>query len=106
MTKRLTVSLPDDLAAELERLPAGQVSGFVAEALRRRRLSDAARAALAAAGHRDFPFDPVGAHQRLAAGRVDTQTRDAAVARVAGLTGTDPDVVDEILSRSAATSGW
>lgn len=106
MTKRLTISLPDDLAIELERLPAGQVSGFVAEALRRRRISDSARAALHAAGHREFPFDPVGAQQRLAADRVDAQTRDAAVGRIAGLIGQDPDALAEQLGRSAAASGW
>ncbi|HEX8346871.1 MAG TPA: hypothetical protein VF657_19345 [Actinoplanes sp.] len=106
MTRRLTISLPDDLAAELDRLPSGQVSGFVAEALRRRRISDDARAALDAAGHRDFPFDPDGARQRLAAGRIDAQTRDAAVARAAVLTGMDRDAMAEQLGRSAATSGW
>jgi predicted RNA binding protein with dsRBD fold (UPF0201 family) len=40
--------------AELDDLPAGQVSGSIAEALRRRRISDTARAALTAAGHRGF----------------------------------------------------
>jgi hypothetical protein len=74
--------------------------------VRRRRISDDARAALAAAGHRDFPFDPIGARQRLSAGRIDAPTRDAALVRVADLTGMDPDAVTENVSRSAATSGW
>ena len=87
-------------------LPAGQVSGYVAEAPRRRRTSDSARAALGAAGHRDFPFDPAGAAQRLAAGRVDPQTRDAAIARVAALTGQDRDAVSQQLDRSAEAAGW
>lgn len=106
MTKRLTISLPDDLAAELDKLPAGQVSGFVAEALRRRRISDTARDALRAAGHRDFAFDPAGAEQRLAAGRVDAPTRDAAVSRLAALSGRDRDAIIEQLGRSTAASEW
>lgn len=106
MTRRLTISLPDDVAAELDDLPAGQVSGFVAEALRRRRISDAARAALTAAGHREFPFDPAGAQHRLAAAPVDASTRDAAVARLAELSGQDRDVILEQLGRSAAAAGW
>lgn len=106
MTRRLTISLPDDLAAELDGLPVGQVSGFVAEALRRRRISDSARAALSAAGHPEFPFDPAGAQQRLAVGPVDEQTRDAAVTRLAALSGRDRDTICEQLGRSAAAAGW
>src|SRR5690242_3679816 len=106
MTRRLTISLPDDLASELDELPAGQISRFVAEALRRRRISDTARAALHAAGHREFPFDPAGAHERLAESRVDVQARQAAVARLAALTGQDHETVSEQLDRSAEAVGW
>ena len=106
MTRRLTISLPDDVVTELDQLPAGQVSGFVAEALRRRQISDSARAALHAAGHGDFPFDPAGAAQRLAVGRVDPQIRESAIARVAALTGQDRDAVNEQLDRSAKAAGW
>jgi hypothetical protein len=93
MTKRVTVSLPDDEAEVLDALPGGQVSAYVAEALRRRRVSDAARAALAAAGHRDFPYDPAGAAERLAAGRVGAGLQAAAIGRVAALTGQQPAAV-------------
>lgn len=106
MTRRLTISLPDDVATELDELPTGQVSSFVAEALRRRRVSDAARAALGAAGHRDYPFDPAGAAQRLAAGRVAPSARSAAIAQVAALTGQDPETMARQLDRSAEAAGW
>jgi hypothetical protein len=106
MTRRLTISLPDDIVTELDELPAGQVSGFVAEALRRRRVSDAARAALGAAGHRDYPFDPAGAAQRLAVGRVAPSARTAAITQVAALTGQDPEIMARQLDRSAEAAGW
>ncbi|MFD0787954.1 hypothetical protein ACFQZ8_28940, partial [Micromonospora azadirachtae] len=65
--------MPDDVAEQLAALPARQVSAYVTEALRRRRISDDMRATLRAAGHKDFPYDPIGAAQRLAAQQVSPE---------------------------------
>jgi hypothetical protein len=83
MSRRLTISVPDDVAEQLDGIPPRQVSAYVTEALRRRRTSDQMRAALAMAGHVEYPYDPEGAMQRLSAGRVDAAVRDAALARFA-----------------------
>ena len=48
MTRKLAISLPDDVAARLDREP--NVSAFIAEALRARMHAEQARAALTAAG--------------------------------------------------------
>jgi hypothetical protein len=92
MTRRVTISVPDDVADQLEAIPARQVSAYVAEALRRRRASDEMRSILAAAGHRDYPYDPEGAARRLAAGRVDPQVREAAIAKLAKAAGVSVEV--------------
>ncbi|MEV6373603.1 hypothetical protein [Micromonospora musae] len=102
MSRRVTISVPDDVAEQLEALPARQVSAYVTEALRRRRISDDMRAALRAAGHGDFPYDPVGAAQRLAAHQVSPEARDAAIARVAELLGRSADELRAELDRRSA----
>ncbi|MFC4019147.1 hypothetical protein ACFOW4_14515 [Micromonospora sp. GCM10011542] len=85
MSRRVTISVPDDVAEQLDALPARQVSAYVTEALRRRRVSDDMRAALRAAGHREFPYDPAGAVRRLATRQVTPEMREAAIARAAEL---------------------
>jgi hypothetical protein len=50
MTKRITISLPDDVAAFVEKAGADNVSGYVADVLRRRMRADSLRAQLAARG--------------------------------------------------------
>jgi hypothetical protein len=85
MTRRVTISVPDDVADQLDALPHRQVSAYVTEALRRRRTADDMRAVLAAAGHRDFDHDPTGAAGRIAAVRVSPAARAAALRRVAEL---------------------
>ncbi|MEV6368155.1 hypothetical protein AB0L86_14820 [Micromonospora musae] len=102
MSRRVTISVPDDVAEQLEALPARQVSAYVTEALRRRRISDDMRAALRAAGHGDFPYDPVGAAQRLAAHQVSPEARDAAIARAAELLGRPADELRAELNRRSA----
>jgi hypothetical protein len=81
MTKRVTVSLPDDIAAILDALPTGEVSPFVAEALRRRQQAEDMRVILRRAGHGEYPYDPQGALRRIEAARVPPelaeQTRTA-----------------------------
>ncbi|MEU8020413.1 ribbon-helix-helix protein, CopG family [Micromonospora parva] len=57
MGRRVTISVPDDVAEQLDALAARQVSAYVTEALRRRRISDGTRAALEATGH-DGPGSP------------------------------------------------
>ena len=83
MSRRVTISLPDDVAAQLDELPARSVSGYVTEALRRRKTADDMRAALRRAGHREYPPDTAGAARRRAAARVDPAVREAAIARLA-----------------------
>ncbi|MFC5924041.1 hypothetical protein [Micromonospora vulcania] len=81
MSRRVTISVPDDVAEQLLALPARQVSAYVTEALRRRRTPDD----MQAAGHGEFPYDPQGAAQQLAVRQVTPEMRDAAIARVAEL---------------------
>lgn len=101
MSRRVTISVPDDVAEQLDALPARQVSAYVTEALRRRRTSDDMRVALAAAGHRKFPYDPAGAAQRLAERRIAPEVREAAIARLAESTGRPVDEVRAELDRRA-----
>jgi hypothetical protein len=49
MTQRITISLPDDVAAYAER--AGNTSGFIADVLRRRMRTDGLRAQWASLGY-------------------------------------------------------
>ncbi|MEU5942255.1 hypothetical protein ABZ807_24415 [Micromonospora sp. NPDC047548] len=102
MSRRVTISVPDDVAEQLDALPARQVSAYVTEALRRRRVSDDMRAALRAAGHGEFPYDPIGAAQRLAAREVTPEAREAAIARVAELLGRPADELRAQLDRRSA----
>ncbi|WP_430781818.1 hypothetical protein [Actinoplanes sp. G11-F43] len=98
MTKKVTVSLPDDVGAALEGLPAGQRSARVVLALRRLDESDQVRALLQQSGFPLFPVDPVGAHQRAGGTAVGDDAYQAAVARVAELTGT---TAEELATRLA-----
>jgi hypothetical protein len=102
MSRRVTISVPDDVAEQLDAIPARQVSAYVTEALRRRRVSDDMRAALSAAGHRDYPYDPEGAAHRLARRRISPQAREAAIARLAETIGRPVDEVRSEVDRNAA----
>jgi hypothetical protein len=102
MTRRVTISVPDDVAEQLDAIPVRQVSAYVVEALRRRRASDGLRATLLAAGHRDFPYDPDGAARRLAERRVTADAREEAILRLAELEGRPPDEVRAQIDRTAA----
>jgi|SRR5258705_1723153 hypothetical protein len=93
MTRRVTISVPDDVADHLDAIPSRQVSAYVTEALRRRHASDDLRLALRTAGHREYPHDPHGALQRMASGRVSVGARETALARFANLSGQPLDVV-------------
>jgi hypothetical protein len=101
MSRRVTISVPEDVAEQLDAIPARQVSAYVTEALRRRRSSDDMRTALAAAGHRDYPYDPEGATRRLAARRVSPEVRDGAIARYARSMGQSVDEARAELDRRA-----
>jgi len=102
MTRRVTISVPDDVAEQLDALPARQVSAYVTEALRRRRVSDDMRSALRAAGHGEFPYDPIGAAQRLSSHQVTAEVREAAIARAAQLLGRPADALRAELDRRSA----
>ncbi|MGX6601266.1 hypothetical protein ACWKSP_03875 [Micromonosporaceae bacterium Da 78-11] len=65
MTTRVTVSLPDDVAAQLADLPARQVSAYITEAVRRRTAGDAIRTALGMAGHGEYSYDLSASLARL-----------------------------------------
>jgi hypothetical protein len=93
MTRRVTISVPDDVADHLDGIPSRQVSAYVTEALRRRQASDDLRLALRAAGHREYPHDPKGALERMTSGRVNAATRESVLARFASLTGQSLDAV-------------
>jgi hypothetical protein len=101
MTRRLTISVPDDVAEQLDGIPPRQVSHYVTEALRRRRASDDMRAALLASGHREFAYDPVGAARRLSRARISPDAREGAVARLATLLERPVDEVRAELDRSS-----
>jgi hypothetical protein len=97
MSKRVTVSLPDELGETLQSLAPGQRSARVAEALRRLDASDEVRALLRASGFPNFPADPAGAHHRAAAAAVTDDAYQAAVERIAALTGRTPqDIAAQI----------
>lgn len=81
-TVRFTVSLPEDVAGPLKDLPAGQVSAYVTEALRRRQLVERMQDVLTAAGHRTFPPDPADAAALRAQLRVPREVRSEVVARL------------------------
>jgi hypothetical protein len=106
MTTRQTVSFPDDVATAMAAVPSGQVSAYVTEAIRRRIRSDAARVALRAAGHRDFPFDPVASAGRLTDAEVASDVHEAALDRLAAAIGADRDDLVARLGRSAEAAGW
>ncbi|MCW3840417.1 hypothetical protein ONA70_09955 [Micromonospora yasonensis] len=102
MSRRVTISVPDDVAEQLDQLPARQVSAYVTEALRRRRVSDDMRTALRTAGHPEFPYDPIRAAQRLATRQVTPEAREAAIARIAQLLGRPADELRSELDRRSA----
>lgn len=81
-TVRFTVSLPEDVAGPLKDLPAGQVSAYVTEALRRRQLVERMQAALTAAGHRQFTSDPAETAALREQLRVPGNVRDETIARL------------------------
>jgi hypothetical protein len=81
-TVRFTVSLPEDVAAPLKDLPAGQVSAYVTEALRRRQLVERMQDALNRAGHRTFTPDPAEAAALRERLRVPQEVRTEVVERL------------------------
>lgn len=100
MTRRVTISVPDDVADQLAAIPARQVSADATGA--RRRAADELRVALTAAGHQDYPYDPAGALRRLGGKRVQPEVREAVIARLAEATGRSVDDVRAELDRRAA----
>jgi hypothetical protein len=81
-TVRFTVSLPEDVAGPLKDLPAGQVSAYVTEALRRRQLIERMQDALTGAGHRTFAPDPAAAAALREQLRVPSEVRGEVVDRL------------------------
>jgi hypothetical protein len=65
MTRRITISLPDDVAAYAERA-GNNTSGFIAEVLRRRMRADRLRARLAELGYELRAEDVERARARVA----------------------------------------
>jgi hypothetical protein len=74
MTRRITISLPDDVAAYAERA-GNNTSGFIAEVLRRRMRADSLRGRLAALGRviTDEDLDRVRARMAALAPITDEQ---------------------------------
>jgi len=81
-TVRFTVSLPEDVAGPLKNLPPGQVSAYVAEALRRRQLVESMQDVLTRAGHRRFTSDPEEAAALREQLHVPQDVRDETIARL------------------------
>jgi hypothetical protein len=81
-TVRFTVSLPEDVAGPLKDLPAGQVSAYVTEALRRRLLVERMQDVLTGAGHRTFNPDPAEAAALREQLRVPREVQSEVVARL------------------------
>jgi hypothetical protein len=67
MTKRITISLPDDVAAFVEQAGADNVSGYVADVLRRRMRVTRLRQEMAVQGLVITDDDIERSRQRLAA---------------------------------------
>jgi hypothetical protein len=63
MTKKITVSLPDDIAERLSREP--NVSAFVADAIRQRMVGEQVREELRAAGFNITDEDMAEAHAEM-----------------------------------------
>lgn len=83
----MTISVPDNAAEQIAALPPAQVSTYHSETVSCRRASEEIRAALAAAGHREFPYDPEAAAKRLRERRIAPETRIRAITRLAETTG-------------------
>ena len=103
MTRRVTISVPDDVADQLAALPPRQVSAYVAEALRRRHGTEGMREALRAAGHPEYPHDPEGDVVRAAEGLVSPEVRERSIARVAEMLGVPIDQLRDHLNERAET---
>lgn len=106
MTKRVTISLPDDVAARLEALPPRQVSAYVAETIRTRAAADDMRELLAKVGMKNIPpYDPIRAAAKVAAARaaITPEVLEEAYVKVAEILGRDvADVRAEFEARRAA----
>ncbi|MEV6527843.1 hypothetical protein AB0M43_38570 [Longispora sp. NPDC051575] len=85
MTRR-TIRFAPDVDARLDQLDAGQVSAYVTEAVRDRITRERTLAALAEAGYHPDPQKAAAAAAMLAR-RPSRALRDAAVSRLADLTG-------------------
>jgi hypothetical protein len=76
MTRRFSITLPDDVAAVLDNVD--NASAYIAEALRLRRHRDATRELLAAAGYHPTDEGVQRMRERLAANRAARAKRQAA----------------------------
>jgi hypothetical protein len=104
--KKLSISVPPDVAVGMEHLGAGEVSPYVTDALRRKQAGDGMRTVLAAAGFPDYPVDPEAAALRAAAAQVPDEVRARAVERLAAVTGQPVEAVLARLGASASAAGW
>lgn len=87
MIRRVTISVPDDVADQIAAVPPRKLSAYLSEAVSRARASEEIRTTLAAAGHREFPYEPEAAARRLRERRIDPEIRMRAITRLAETTG-------------------
>lgn len=102
MTRRVTISLPDDVAEVLDTLKPRQVSAYVTEAIRRRYVSESTRALLKRSGFTDLPaYDPetAVAKAEAASAAITPEVRDAAYRRYAEASGESLDEVRAMFER-------
>lgn len=83
----MTIPVPDDVADQIATLTPRQVPTHRPEGTIHRRASEEMRATLAAAGHREFPYEPEAAAQRLQERRIAPETQIRAIIRLAEMTG-------------------
>lgn len=82
MTKRITISIPDDVAERIESEP--NASRFVADAVRARLQAEKTRELLSQSGYGDLPHGIVSEveaelHRRLELGRHSTSATEASI---------------------------
>ncbi len=99
MTVKISVSLPDDVAAHLAEQENS--SAYIAEAVRQRASRDRTRAALAAVGCPPVPADQPASAERVRriAEAVTPQLRDTAMVNVARHSGRTLDEVRRHVDR-------
>ena len=103
--RKLSISIPRDVAARMDHLGAGEVSPYVTEALRRMQAGDDTRETLSAAGFPEYPVDVRAAAVRATAAHISPEMRTRALSRAAALTGHPVEDLTSLADASAPAAG-